>query len=78
MNNYIKVSNLKQKQLKFYDALRRVREIMIYGYSRYAACIKLGINCNWFNSELNFRQRRILDEIYFSFSGYVRRYSINN
>lgn len=45
-----------------------VKELMELGYPKYIACKKVGIHRNWLNENSNTEQRRILDEIYFSFS----------
>ena len=45
-----------------------VKELMELGYPRYIACKKLRICRHWLYNNSNNEQRRILDEISFSFS----------
>lgn len=46
-----------------------IKGLMEQGYKRYEACKKIGITRDYLYKHLNFEQKRILDEIYFSFSG---------
>lgn len=45
-----------------------VKELMEHGCPKYIACKKLGIDRNWLHKNTTAQQKRILDEIYFSFS----------
>ena len=46
-----------------------VKELMEKGWPEYKACKKLGIDRQWFNRNTTAIQKKILDEIRFSFSG---------
>ena len=62
-----KPQDFETKQLIIANRFDSVKKLMEYGYPKYIACKKLGIHRSWFDNNINFEMKRILDEIKYSF-----------